>query len=268
MATVLSSPLQPRIIRRSQLRHAQPAAPSTNSNPPIPPEAGPTLPAVSVREVREPAPVAAPASRVQIVDHPAAMHALTVLRDQQTPHYEFRRTSNQLLVLLAVEAMRSLTLRERRIETSAGSWNGGLLAKPVVFLSVTRDGLGLSHNLADCLPGLLVGGISIERTIESQVFQPRLHLASAPALSDARVILFDPVVSTGSTSGVALSLVRRLGATDISLVSFIVSSQGLLRLQADCPTLTVWTAGVDSDWDATKRGSTQALADFGTRLFG
>ncbi len=264
MATVLSSPLQPRIIRRSQLRHAQPAAPSTNSNPPIPPEAAPALPPVSVRE---PAPVAPPASRVQIVDHPAAMHALTVLRDQQTPHYEFRTTSNQLLVLLAVEAMRSLTLRERRVETSAGSWNGGLLAKPVVFLSVTRDGLGLSHNLADCLPGLLVGGISIERTIESQVFQPRLHLASAPALSDARVILFDPVVSTGSTSGVALNLVRRLGANDISLVSFIVSSQGLLRLQADCPTLTVWTAGVDSDWDPTKRASTQALADFGTRLF-
>ena len=142
-----------------------------------------------------------------------------------------------------------------------------MLAKPVVFLPVTRDGLGLSHNLADCLPGLLVGSISIERTIDRQTFQPRLHLASAPALCDSRVILFDPIAGTADAAVVALNLVRRLGATDVSLLSFMISSFGLCRLQAECPDLTVWTAGVDSDWDA-KRGSTQVLADFGARLFG
>lgn len=277
MSTVLSPASSIRILHRSQLRQpaprplakisvAQPApvaAPSAEPEPMLLAEEAdraPTPPA--------PAPVKTPAPagpRVNLIEHPAARHALSLLRTQQSPSWDFRMTSNQLLYLLAVEATRSLPLREEKGNSKAVP--SQLLAKSVVFLSVTRDGLGLSHTLADCLPGVLVGGIGIERARNGDGLQARLHLASAPALNECRVILFDPAVNTGATVSHAYQLVRRLGATDICLLTYVVSSQALCRLQADFPDLVIWAAGVDTNWEPKKHGSS-LLGDFGERLFG
>jgi uracil phosphoribosyltransferase len=81
------------------------------------------------------------------------------------------------------------------------------------------------------------------------------------------VILFDPVVSTGLSACLALNVLRRSGAADIALISFLVSSVGLERLQASQPDLAVWTAAIDIEWDA-KRGAIPSLGDFGERLYG
>jgi uracil phosphoribosyltransferase len=207
-----------------------------------------------------------PLCRLRVAEHAAAQHALAVLLNRETSSAEFRTASNQLLVLLALEATRSLPLRDQRIETGAESWIGRMLAKRVIFLPVTRDGLGLSHTVAECLPGVQVGSISLERTFDGSSYQPRLHLAGAPALGDCRVILFDPVVSTGAATGVALDLVHRLGATDVVLLSFMICAQGLNRLQADYPELMSWTASIAG---ATKpeQDASAMLGKFRDRLF-
>jgi len=216
--------------------------------------------------VRAADPTPAEASRVHIVNHPAAQHALTVLCRRQTEAYEFRTTCNQLLVLLTLEAMRSLPTREQEVETTRAPWLGVALAKPVVLLAVTRNSIGLSHNLMDCVAGLLVGSISLGQFAEGLPPLARLHLASAPALNGCRVILFDPVIKSGVSAEAALGLVRELGAADVSLVGFTISSQALLRLQATVPTLSIWTAHVETDWDPA-RSQSGMLGDFGTRLF-
>jgi uracil phosphoribosyltransferase len=220
-----------------------------------PPGEPPALNGNSIH-VEETAPI--PLARLRVAEHAAAQHALAVLLNRETSSWEFRTASNQLLILLAMEATRTVPLREQKIETGAESWVGHMLAKPVIFLPVTRDGLGLSHTLAECLPGMLVGSISLERTLDGSSYQPRLHLPGAPALGDCRVILFDPVVSTGAATGVALDLVHRLGATDVVLLSFMISAPGLERLQADYPGLMSWTASI--------AGATQAKQDTGAML--
>lgn len=258
MATVISTTAS-RIMRRTQSR-------SASSMPPIPSPSGepdPRVVGVRIADAPAPAPVA---NRLQIVDHPAARHALTILCNKHSNQYSIRSSTNHLLVLLTLEAMRSLPTRPLKVDTSRETWNGVGLAKPVVLLAVTRHGLGLSHNLMECVPGLLVGSVTLDHTDEARLPQARLHLASAPALRDCRVILFDPVIQSGVSAGTALDLVRHLGATDISLLSFTISAQGLLRLQAAYAELNVWTAHVDADWDA-KRSPASVLGDFGTRLF-
>jgi uracil phosphoribosyltransferase len=246
-------------------------------------------------EVR-PAPAAnhPPAARkVNVAEHPLAQHGLMALRNKHTAPAQFRQISNQLLVLLAVEATRSLPTRDELVETAHGAsvttapWavppaapvreetngnrapthTGQVLARPVVFLSITRHGLGLAHNLVDFFPGVHVGAISLDRAGDGPGVESRLHLVNAPALGDARVILFDPVVATGSSASAALNLARRSGATDLTLISFLISFQGLTRLQNSVPDLTVWTAGIDSNWDS-KRGALPGLGNFAERLYG
>jgi uracil phosphoribosyltransferase len=263
-----------------------PAAPAANPTTVSPPAVNPPAVAVS-----KPMPNPPAAKKVNVAEHPLAQHALMALRNKHTAPAQFRRISNQLLVLLAIEATRSLPTRDDLVETATGAevtsppWprspnarddaakshstthTGQVLAKPVVLLSLTRHGLGLAHNLTDLIPDLLVGTISLDRTGDNPGAEPRLHLINAPALGDARVILFDPVVATGASASQALNFLRRSGATDITLISFLVSFQGLSRVQTTLPDLAVWTAGIDNEWDS-KRGSLAGLGNFGARLYG
>ena len=214
------------------------------------------------REVRP-----AKAKRVHVVEHPIAQHALTVLRNKHTLPEPFRRASHQLLAILAAEATRTLPLREEAIETPAADHVGRLIARPVVFLSLTRHGIGLAHDIAAVVPDISIGAISLERPHRDQPLEPRLSLVGAPPLDAVRVLLFEPVVSGGLSATLALKHLRGSGATDLALLSFVASAPGLDAVLADVPDLTVWTAAVDPEWDP-KRGTLPGLGDFARRLYG
>lgn len=222
---------------------------------------------IADQAVVAPAPASPSVKKTNVAEHPLAQHALTALRNKHTPPAQFRQISNQLLVLLALEATRNLSTHDELVETHSTTHTGQVLAKPVIFLSVTRHGLGLAHNVADFFPGMLVGTVTLERKGEHAAVEPRLHIVNAPALSDAKVILFDPVVTTGMSANLALNFIRRSGAADVSLVSFLVSFAGLSRLQTALPDLTVWTAGIDNEWDS-KKGPMPGLGNFAERLYG
>jgi uracil phosphoribosyltransferase len=208
-----------------------------------------------------------PPVNINVVEHPVAQHALTALRNKHTPAKQFRVFSNQLLVLLALEATRTLPTREETVETPADSHVGNALDKPVVFLSLTRQGLGLAHSLAEFIPGVSIGSITVDHGSSGKLREPRLHLVNAPMLTDARVILFDPVVGAGFSASSALHLIHGSGATDIALLSFLISAPGLKRVQAAIPGLTVWTAAIEPELDA-KRGPLPGLGNFAERLYG
>lgn len=205
--------------------------------------------------------------RIHVTDHPIVQHALTVLRSKHTLPPHFRTVSNQLLALLVLEATRTLPLQDEIVATAAGAQPGRVLAKPVVFLCLARHGLGLAHNMVEFFPNLQVGTISLEPGKDGQPPQPRLHLVNAPALSDAHVILFDPIVSKGLSLGVALNLLRRSGATDITLVSFVVAYTGPGDFQSAFPDLTIWAAAIDEDPDS-KSGLKAGFGSFAERLYG
>ena len=205
--------------------------------------------------------------KANVLEHPLAQHALTAMRNKHTLAQPFRDFSNQLLLFLTFEATRSLPTREETVEASVNSYHGKALAKPVVFLSVTRQAMGLAHNVVNFIPDVLVGAISISHRGGSQQPVPRLHLVNAPALSEARVILFDPVVARGFSARLALQLLRSAGASNLTLVSFILSPKGLMHLQSSIPDLTVWTAAIDSEWDS-KRGPLPGLGNFAERMYG
>jgi uracil phosphoribosyltransferase len=214
-----------------------------------------------------PAPRAGAIKNINVVDHPIARHALAALRNRETGPEQFRIFCSHLLVLLAIESTRTLPTRKPAVGAVSGPDGAQMLEKPVVFLSLSRHGLGLAHQVADFIPNLSVGLIHLGQSGNGQLLEPRMHLVNAPALSDARVILFNPVVATGLSTSVALNLLRSSNAEDITLLSFLTSAAGLDRVLRALPVLIVWTAAVDSDWDS-KRDSLPSLGNFGERLYG
>lgn len=207
------------------------------------------------------------AKMVTVVAHPVAQHALTMLRHKLTSPHEFRMSSNHLLVALIQEATRSLPTHTETVPTQHESTLGHVLTKPMVFLTLRRQGLGMAHRMADFFPRLLVGTISYDPAANGQPAEARLHLANAPALGDTHVIIFDPIVATGASASRAVGLVRRVGAIDVSLVSFVMSATGLETIQSRAPELRVWTAAIDKKLDARK-GPIPGVGDFAARMFG
>lgn len=232
------------------------------------PASGPDVPAANgnaANGVRPPAARKA-AGALTVVEHPLAQHALTTLRNKHTASGPFREHSHQLLQLLMLEAMRTLPVKKEAVETNSYIHEGSIMAKPVVIFSVTRQAIGLTHRLSELIPGVQIGSISLNSTAGEEKIEPRMHIFNPPVLGDTRVILIDPIVATGLSASLALHLLRRSGASDISLVSFLLSSQGLGRIQSAFPEVPVWTAAVDDDWDA-KRGPLPGIVNFAERMY-
>jgi len=204
---------------------------------------------------------------INVVAHPLARFALAGLRDRQTPPGQFRSYCSQLLAVLAIDSTRTLPTREEPTPPSLEFHGAKVLGKPVVFIALSRHGLGLAHQVADFIPNLSVGLISVRRAENARHLEARLHLVNAPALNEARVILFNPVVATGLSTGIALDLLRNSGAEDVVLLSFLTGAAGLDHILKTFPGLTVWTAAIESDWDC-RRGPLPGLGDFGERLYG
>lgn len=222
---------------------------------------------VGTREgVRSERSLSSPVKKPHVLDHAIAQHALSALCDRHSDTRMLRLFSNQLLTVLAFEATRNLPLRESEVEVAGETHRGKNLSKPVVFVSLTRPGLGLSHVVADLIPNLSMGNITLDHAGGSRRLEPRLHLTSAPALSGAHVILFDPAVASGISAGIALHLLRSSGAADLSLLSFVISSAGLKRIQTTTPDVAIWTAAIDDELDP-KRSRLSSLGDLGKRLY-
>ncbi|HUG09831.1 MAG TPA: uracil phosphoribosyltransferase [Opitutaceae bacterium] len=218
-------------------------------------------------DVQVPAAPSATAGVLHVIEHSLAEHTLTQLRNKHTLPDQFRELSSWLLLLLTLEATRNVPTREETVEASFSQHKGRSLGKPLIFLALNRHALGLAHAVAESFPGLRVGMITLDRSPDTQHIEPRFHLNNAPLLDSAKVILFEPVISSGVSASVALRLLRRSGASDVSLISFVGSLAGLSHLQSAFPDLDVWTAGVDTELDA-KRGPLPGLGDFSARLYG
>ena len=204
--------------------------------------------------------------RLQVLEHPIADHILAGMRDRDTPPEQFRLHCQRLLLFLLVEATRSFPRGDCKGEAVRDGTSKRAGKKVVVFLSLNRHGLGLTHQMADCIPDAVTGVISVDEANHGRP-EARLHLVRAPALSEARVMVFAPVVATGLSTCLALKLLRRSGATDITLISLITSEVGQMRIQASDPELDIWTAAVDHDWDS-KLGPVPGIGNFVERLYG
>jgi len=207
-----------------------------------------------------------PEGNLNVLDHPIALNALGALLHEGTPPEHFRPFSRQLLMLLVIESTRTLPVRGHTDEPLPVSGSRGF-GKRIIFLALSGHCLGLIHQVAEFIPDISVGLINLRRTENDTHGDSRLHLVNAPALRDACVILFNPVVSTGSSTNLALEFLHRSGAVDVRLLSFLVNAAGLERVLGKCPDLQIWAASIDRNWDL-KQGPFPGFGDFGARLYG
>jgi uracil phosphoribosyltransferase len=207
-----------------------------------------------------------------VVDHPLVTHKLTLLRDETTPAPTFRRLTDELVTLLAYEAMREMRIRTVTVRTPLAPAPGAKLAGPVpLVVPVLRAGIGMLDGMTRLLPTADVGFVGLRRDEESLIATTYANRLPAD-LSGREVFVLDPMLATGGTLETVVNMLVARGAAAVRAVCLLAAPEGIARLEEAFPgdgpiPVRVVTAALDERLN--DRGFIlPGLGDAGDRLFG
>ena len=120
--------------------------------------------------------------------------------------------------------------------------------------------------ILEIMPEARVGHLGLAR--DEQTLEPHAYLNKLPADLDAGpVILVDPMLATGGSASAALTMLRQAGASDIRMLCLVASPEGIARLKADHPEVTLYAAALDDRLN-DKGYIMPGLGDAGDRMYG
>jgi len=191
---------------------------------------------------------------------------LTVLRDRDTGHGDFRQALFEASAILAVEAARDLPLVDVPVETPLEPTTGSRLPSEITVVPVLRAGLGMVDPFLRLLPNARVGHVGVYRD-EKEHTPVDYYQRLPPGLADAHVFVVDPMLATGGSAVFALDRLKDAGARRLALVCLVVAPEGLRAVEEHHPDVPVWTAAVDRELDQNAY-IRPGLGDAGDRVFG
>jgi uracil phosphoribosyltransferase len=116
------------------------------------------------------------------------------------------------------------------------------------------------------ISGARVGFIGLYR--DEETLQPVEYYVKLPADIDQRdVILLDPMLATGRSTGAAVRICKEAGAESVRLIALIAAPEGIEHIQSEHPNVTIVVAAVDRELNE-KGYIMPGLGDAGDRLFG
>ena len=203
---------------------------------------------------------------LNLLKHPLLTHKLAQLRRKETDTKEFRETLKEIAGLMAYEITRDLPVRDITIETPLGKCKTQELAMDVVLIPVLRAGLGMVDGISALIPTARIGHIGMYR--DHNTLKPITYYSKFPLnISDAVVMVLDPMLATGGSSTGAIQVLKDHGAKTIKLVCVVGAPQGVECIMKDHPDVQIYLAGLDEKLN-DQGYIVPGLGDAGDRLFG
>ncbi len=203
---------------------------------------------------------------VVIFDHPLIAHKMKTIRDQETGHRLFRAALSQIAGLMVYEVTRSLPTQSVQVQTPIMQTTCTIISGTITIVPVLRAGLGMIDGILEVMPEARVGHLGLAR--DEKTLEPHAYLNKLPVdIDSGPVILVDPMLATGGSASAAITMLRQAGASDIRMICLVASPEGISRMRADHPDVTVYAAALDEKLD--ERGYiVPGLGDAGDRMYG
>jgi uracil phosphoribosyltransferase len=207
-----------------------------------------------------------PAPMLILLKHPLLTHKLSQLRKKETTTKEFRETMQEIAGLMAYEVTNDLPLKDVIIETPLATFQTLELDVDIVLVPVLRAGLGMVDGITRLIPSARIGHIGIYR--DHKTLEPLTYYTKFPGnLADALVMVLDPMLATGGSSGAAIQVLKENGARTIKLVCVVGVPEGVRKIEHDHPDVQIYLASLDEKLDENGY-ILPGLGDAGDRLFG
>jgi len=205
--------------------------------------------------------------RVRVFDHPLIQHKLTILRDAGTGHKEFRELVEEIAMLMAFEATSDLPVQPVDVLTPVGMAHGATIAgQEVAVVPILRAGLAMEAGVLRLMPTARVGHIGIYR--DPATLDPHTYYCKLPPdVGSRQVLVVDPMLATGGSAVESIRLLREHGARTIRLMVLIAAPEGIERVHAAYPDVSIYTAAVDDHLN-DHGYIIPGLGDAGDRLYG
>ena len=207
---------------------------------------------------------------LHVADHPLIAHKLTALRDANTDSARFRQLTEELVMLLAYEATRSVAVEDKEISTPVTRTTGTRIAEPrPVVVPILRAGLGMLDGMLRILPTAEVGFLGMVR--DETTFEPSAYADRLPDdLTGRQIFVVDPMLATGGTMAMAIDFLLARGARDVTAVCLVSAPEGVQRIErdfSDSAEVKVYTAALHEKLNE-KGYIVPGLGDAGDRMYG
>ena len=159
-----------------------------------------------------------------------------------------------------------------KIETPCGPCDGVQTpeAPTICAVSIVRSGDSLLESVRECMPGVSVGKILIQRDESHPDKIPKLYYSKMPPNSNKKhIVLCDPMLATGGSAMMALDILTvkyKIPARRIVFANMICAPEGLKVLAKAYPKVKIVTACIDSHLNDDKF-IVPGLGDYGDRFF-
>jgi uracil phosphoribosyltransferase len=205
-------------------------------------------------------------STLHVSSHPAVLHKLAILRDEDTEPKKFREVVRELSWLLGYEALADAKVRSRRITTPMEEMDAHELGERIGLIPILRAGLGMVDAMLELMPTAQVWHLGLfrdERTLRPVEYYNKLPDSATVDLC----LILDPMLATGGSATAAIDVLKRWGAVRIKLVNLIAAPEGVAAVQAAHPDVEIHCASLDRGLNE-KGYIMPGLGDAGDRQFG
>ncbi len=206
------------------------------------------------------------ATSLHVSRHPAVLHKLAILRDEETEPKKFREVVRELSWLLGYEALQDANTRSRRITTPMEDMEAAELGERIGLIPILRAGLGMVDAMLELMPTAQVWHLGLfrdERTLRPVEYYNKLPDSATVDLC----LILDPMLATGGSASAAIDVLKRWGAVRIKLVNLIAAPEGVAAVQAAHPDVEIHCAALDRGLNE-KGYIMPGLGDAGDRQFG
>lgn len=203
---------------------------------------------------------------VYVANHPLIHDKITRLRDKNTGTKQFRQLIQELSIILAVEATSRSRLKKIEVESPLEKTTGYRLNNGIVLVPILRAGLGMVGGFLKLISNAKVGYLGVYRN--ETTLEPEAYYDNLPSsLENAEIFVLDPMLATGGTAVYCLSLIKKQGGKEISLITVVSAPEGVEHVNEKHPDVDIITASVDRELN--KHGYIlPGLGDAGDRLNG
>ncbi len=195
------------------------------------------------------------------------------MRDKNTTQVDFKNSLDKVSYILASEALLSIELETKYVNTPFKKISGSRIKEKVVILPILRAGLGLVRGFVELYPEVITSHIGIYRDEES--LKPVQYYFRFPKIKDKKdlyVIVIDPMIATGGSVIFTIQYLLNMGIKKIKVVSLLSAPEGINAIEkrfnkTEKKFLEIITCSLDERLNE-KGYIIPGLGDAGDRMFG
>ena len=206
------------------------------------------------------------AQNLHVSQHPAVLHKLAILRDEETEPKKFREVVRELSWLIGYEALADVGVRPITIRTPIEEMEAHELGERIGLVPILRAGLGMVDAMLELMPTAQVWHLGLfrdERTLRPVEYYNKLPDSATVDLC----LILDPMLATGGSATAAIEVLKSWGSVKIKLVNLIAAPEGVEAVSTAHPDVAIYCAALDRQLNE-KGYIMPGLGDAGDRQFG